>query len=252
MKKSPLSLVISLLCLAALSLPARADVRTAVNRPPSVTERELPLGDKGRMKNAPGSQKKRLTEATLRSVWDRLSKETGFSAALALEEKEEANAYITREGEGYKIVVFRGLLSLLESEDELAGVVAHEIGHGVRGHIEEGAAKNAGIALAADLLSRLLGGGKATEIALGAGAVLASQGYSREQEVEADDFAVATLARSGYSPWGLYNAIRRMAEAGLVTSPSGFNSHPPTERRMTRLKAQAEHWEAQIRREGTP
>jgi putative metalloprotease len=220
--------------------PAESDLPSRQTPPPP----EAPSGE-FKAKNPVAAEERGLSRETLRSVWRRLTASTGFDAELVVDEKKGVNAFIARKNDGtYKIVVFQGLLDILGSEDELAGVVAHEIGHGLHGHIMEGAARDAGIALAADILSRLFGGGRATEIAVGAGAVLTAQGYSREQEVEADDFAVETLARSGYSPWGLYRAIERLAEAGIVTDPSGFNSHPPTERRMTRLGDQARRWES--------
>jgi putative metalloprotease len=109
--------------------------------------------------------------------------------------------------------------------------------------LDSGAQYDAGVAVAAAVLSKVLGGGNLANAALGAGASLARNGYSREQEVEADDFGTEYCARGGYSSWGLYDAIRRMSDAGLVTPPDGFNSHPPTERRLSRLRADAEKWE---------
>ncbi|MCF4114931.1 MULTISPECIES: M48 family metallopeptidase [Dethiosulfovibrio] len=184
----------------------------------------------------------KVSNAAMERAWDRLSKTTGFEASLHLEDKDETNAYITMEDGKYKIVVFQGLLDIMNTEDQIAGVIAHEIGHGMHGHLESGQKRNAGIGILAAVLSELLDSDTG-DIAIGIGATLAVQGYSREQEVEADDAGVEYSYKAGYSAWSLYNAIKRMADDGLVTSPSGFNSHPPTERRMTRLAAQARRWE---------
>ncbi|MCF4151060.1 M48 family metalloprotease [Dethiosulfovibrio sp. F2B] len=184
----------------------------------------------------------KVSRAAMERAWARLSRTTGFEASLHLEEKDETNAYITMEDGKYRIVVFQGLLDVMDTEDQIAGVIAHEIGHGMHGHLESGQKRNAGIGILAAVLSELLDSDTG-DIAIGIGATLAVQGYSREQEVEADDAGVEYSYKAGYSAWSLYNAIKRMADDGLVTSPSGFNSHPPTERRMTRLAAQAKRWE---------
>ena len=197
---------------------------------------------------AVGPSEAKVSQGAIDRAWERLSETTGFNASLHLEEKDETNAYITIENGAYKVVVFRGLLNVLETEDEIAGVLAHEMGHGIHGHLESAMKRNAGIGLLSVLLNELLDN-DTVEVAIGLGATLAVQGYSREQEVEADDAGVEYAYKAGYSAWSLYNAIERMADNGQVTSPSGFNSHPPTERRMTRLAAQAEGWEKSYVRE---
>ncbi len=181
---------------------------------------------------------------TFENAWKRLSEVTGFDAFVWYADEDDTNAYITKDKEGdFVVVVYRGLLDILRTEDEIAGVLAHEIGHGINGHLSKTRDHNTGVIVAANVLSHVLGAGKLGDLAIGVGANLAVQGYSREQEVEADDFGVEYAWRAGYSPWSLYDSILRMADAGQVTTPSGFNSHPPTERRMSRLRAQAERWE---------
>ncbi|MCL1940631.1 MAG: M48 family metallopeptidase, partial [Synergistaceae bacterium] len=141
------------------------------------------------------------------------------------------------------VVIQLGLLKVLKTEDEIAGVLGHEIGHGVKRHGEKRQGNTIGIMIGANMLSTIFGGGALGDLAVGIGANLATSGYSRENEVEADDYGVEYSTKAGFDPWGLYNSINSMAKAGLVTPPSGFNSHPPTERRMTRLKSEAEKWE---------
>jgi len=84
-----------------------------------------------------------------------------------------------------------------------------------------------------------LDGNVAGEIAGGVGIALAESGFSREQEVEADDYGIRVSSAAGYSPWGLVNAMEKMKSAGYKTSPNGFNSHPPTDRRLLRLRNNA-------------
>jgi len=112
----------------------------------------------------------------------------------------QANAFAIPGG---YVFVFDGLLSRLQSEEELAGVLAHEIGHVRRGHFF----KNQKQLVAADLAvlaAILLGqGGEAVTAFTLAGAASLQLSYSRENEREADQSALATLPAAGYDPRGL-------------------------------------------------
>ena len=68
---------------------------------------------------------------------------------------------------------------------------------------------------------------------------LAESGFSRGQEVEADDYGTELLQKAGYDTYGLYNAMKAFADNKFVTQPNGFNSHPPTERRLQHLQEKA-------------
>lgn len=112
----------------------------------------------------------------------------------------EANAFAIPGG---YIFVFDGLLARLQGENELAGVLAHEIGHVRRGHFF----KNQKQLVAADLAvlaAILLGqGGEAVTAFSVAGAAQLQLSYSRENEREADQSALATLPAAGYDPMSL-------------------------------------------------
>ncbi len=115
-------------------------------------------------------------------------------------ENPQANAFAIPGG---YIFVFDGLLTRLQNEEELAGVLAHEIGHVRRGHFF----KNQKQLVAADLavLAAILlgqGGGAVTAFSL-AGAAQLQLSYSRENEREADQSALQTLPAAGYDPMGL-------------------------------------------------
>ena len=188
-----------------------------------------------------------LSISAIQRIWNKLSTAAKFDAFVMYDPKEEVNAYITQANKNdFLVVIQLGLLKVLKTEDEVAGVIGHEIGHGVKRHGEKRQGNTAGVVVGANILSSILGGGLLGDLAVGIGANLAVSGYSREHEVEADDFGVEYSTKAGYSPWGLYNSINSMSKAGLVTPPSGFNSHPPTERRMTRLKNEAQKWEKYV------
>jgi predicted Zn-dependent protease len=112
----------------------------------------------------------------------------------------EANAFAIPGG---YIFVFDGLLARLQGENELAGVLAHEIGHVRRGHFfkneKQLVAADLGV-LAAILLGR--GGEAATALSI-AGASSLQLAFSRENEREADQSALAELPAAGYDPMSL-------------------------------------------------
>jgi putative metalloprotease len=53
--------------------------------------------------------------------------------------------------------------------------------------------------------------------------------------------------KAGYSPWGLYNAMKSFKDNGFKTEPNGFNSHPPTDRRLQHLQNRAQQIEQSSR-----
>ena len=106
---------------------------------------------------------------------------------------------------GY-VYITRGLLALADDEAELAGVMAHEIGHVTARHSAQrysrGALAQGGVAIGT-ILAGVLGGGAAAQLAQqagGAGAQAYLAGYSRDQEFQADELGVRYLARGGYDP----------------------------------------------------
>ncbi len=207
-------------------------------------DEELPINEVLYTEGARMPSSRGVSLETVESAWKRLSAVTGFNAYVLYEDEDDINAYITQDDEGdFIVVVFRGLLNILRTEDEIAGVLAHEIGHGVNGHLAKAMGHDTGVVLAATILSHVFDVGELGDLAINLGADLMIQGYSREHEVEADDFGVEYSWKAGYSALSLHDSIMRMADAGQVTEPSGFNSHPPTERRMRRLREQAERWE---------
>ena len=62
---------------------------------------------------------------------------------------------------------------------------------------------------------------------------------SRGQEVEADDYGTVLLKKAGYDPYGLYRAMKAFKDNNYETQPNGFNSHPPTARRLKHLMDKA-------------
>jgi predicted Zn-dependent protease len=140
---------------------------------------------------------------------------------------------------GY-VYVSRGLLALAENEAQMAGVLAHEIGHVTARHSAERYGGQQ-IATLGSVLAGVLLGREAAQIAGGLSQV-AIAGYSRSQELEADTLGVRYLARAGYDPQAMAGFLARMqAERELqqtlagADGGDGFNllsTHPRTPQRV--------------------
>lgn len=177
-----------------------------------------------------------INEATVNRAWKHISAQAGMEhKPVNFEDKKEPNAWVKFSPGNYSVNVTIGLMQILDHEDEIAGILAHEAGHVQLGHYNSAMGRS----LLWGLLSRAFEGNAAREVAGEVGIALAESGFSREQEVEADDYGIRISAAAGYSPWGLVRAMEKMKAAGYKTSPNGFNSHPPTERRLLRLRNNA-------------
>ncbi|MCE2390838.1 MAG: M48 family metalloprotease [Proteobacteria bacterium] len=152
----------------------------------------------------------------------------------------ETNAFALPGGHIY---VSRGLLAMANSEDELANVLAHEIGHvAARHHAgRQKRSQRAGLLSALGTLAGAVLGGPEAARAAGALAQLAGQGfvasYSREQERESDRIGQDLAARAGWRPQAMaafLDTLRRESELrpGSSRAPSFLDSHPSTPERV--------------------
>ena len=179
-----------------------------------------------------------ITKEIVEAAWKRIATTDGFEVVKINYEKDNSpNAWVLfKSQKDFSVHVTEGLMKILNTEEEIAGVLGHEIGHVRLGHYNKGVGRNIGWTVLGSLL------GKSGKIAQAVGSVgmnLAESGFSRGQEVEADDYGTELLKKAGYDPYGLYNAMKAFADNKYVTQPNGFNSHPPTERRLTHLKNKA-------------
>ena len=115
---------------------------------------------------------------------------------------------------GY-VHITRGLVALAENEAEMAGVLAHEIGHVTARHTAQrysaAMATNLGL-LGASILGSVFGvPGDINRLAGQVGQIYL-QAYSREQELEADMLAVRYMKRAGYDPQALETFFRKMSQ----------------------------------------
>lgn len=163
------------------------------------------------------------------------------------------NAFATPGG---YIFVTRGLLDRMRSEAELAGVLAHEIGHVLKKHHLNAVQKNAGVALLGDFLSASgKGNTEARNALMNVGRKLYASGLDKGDEYEADRLGVVIAARAGYDAYGLPSVLQTLQ--GKSASDSDFTllfkTHPlPAERIEALDKLMKERFESLAGVEGMP
>jgi predicted Zn-dependent protease len=154
---------------------------------------------------------------------------------------------------GY-VYVTRGLLALANSETELAGVLAHEIGHITGRHSAERYSHGVLTSLGAAVLAAAIDSPAASQ-ALGVGSDLYLKSYSRGQEHEADGLGVRYLQRAGFDPYGMASFLENLqrneqlegALAGKKGSMPGYlSTHPQTADRVAQARAQAQQAAAEM------
>ena len=145
---------------------------------------------------------------------------------------------------GY-VFVHAGLLLAADSEEEVAGVLAHEIGHVSGRHISRQISKMSKINLAsfATLLGAIfLANDPKTAAAIGSAALAGSTSmqlrYSREMEEEADRLAFGYLMKARYDPRGLTGFMRKIMENSISSDllPSYLTTHPGPDQRLMYLE----------------
>ena len=152
---------------------------------------------------------------------------------------EQVNAFAVPGG---YIYVNRGLIEHADNMMELAGVLAHEIGHVEERHsveqMERLQGANLGLNLAYVLLGRAPTGVEEAAIGLGGNLVFAK--YSRGAEDEADAQAIPLLMSAGINPRGLLTFFHELLEQ-QSRSPSAleawFSTHPTTTERIAQTEA---------------
>jgi Zn-dependent protease with chaperone function len=127
---------------------------------------------------------------------------------------------------GGKIAVFTGIIDKLQlTDDELAVIIGHEMGHALWEHARERTAK----VNLTNIGSRLVGGllfGQAGELVGAAGSSLAALKFSRNDETEADLIGMELAARAGYDPRAGITLWEKMSKAAGGAPPQWLSTHP--------------------------
>lgn len=152
---------------------------------------------------------------------------------------------------GGRIQVTTGLLEILDQPDELAAVLAHELGHVKHRDNLVGMYRRLGPVV---LLDAVVGGGGLVSQAILVGGSVVEAGHTRRQEAAADEAALASLQAAGIDPHALARAFQALqaasdAQTGQPDAParkqqgvgarvlSWLDSHPATNARIERARA---------------
>jgi beta-barrel assembly-enhancing protease len=155
--------------------------------------------------------------------------------------KNELNAFA---GPGGHVFFFTGLIRMMDSADELAAVMAHEIAHVSARHIAERVEQNKMIALAtlAGILAGVLIGGKAAG-ALATGSVAAGMqkqlSYSRDDERQADQLGFKYMHSAGFDPQGMVKVLKKLERAMWIDAnviPPYLLTHPAGPERVSAME----------------
>lgn len=180
----------------------------------------------------------------LKKLTEGITEADGIPLNFKVYDVIDVNAFACPDG---SVRVFSSLMDIM-NDDELLGVIGHEIGHVLKRH-SKNAFKN-------ELLTGALkdavasAGGKAaalTESQLGTlGQSLVSAKFSQKQENEADDCGYDFLVSKGKNPWGIVMSFEKLMslEGGSGSKQSYiqkmFSSHPETQKRIEHMKKRCE------------
>jgi Zn-dependent protease with chaperone function len=177
-------------------------------------------------------------DQTGRAAFDKLMRQLEAAAALPLPLKvmvvrrPESNAITLPGGHIY---VFQGLVDKAETPDELAGVIAHEVGHVAHRDGTRTVIEGAGLSLLFGmLLGDFVGGGAV----IFAAKTILQTSYSREVEAAADGYGVTLMTKIGGDPRALGTILTRIA-GGTHPGPKVLADHPETRDRVVAIEAMA-------------
>jgi beta-barrel assembly-enhancing protease len=180
----------------------------------------------------------------VRKLGEELARSSGttpFELRFYVVEDESLNAFATFGG---AIYIHSGIIRASNDVSELAGVIAHEIGHVTARHLAQNAERqrNTGIIASIVQLAILIFGGPVTPVAEEL-TELAALGYlntfSREFEAQADTLAVQTLIKAGYDPEGMLRVFRTLQADQTGGATLRFlQDHPTSEERIRAVERQ--------------
>jgi beta-barrel assembly-enhancing protease len=151
-----------------------------------------------------------------------------------IKDDKTLNAFCTPGG---YIYVYTGLIKFLDSEDQLAGVMGHEMGHAALRHSTR-------------QMTQLYGLDMITSLALGSGGgalrqlteSLVGLKFSRGHEKEADEYSVSLLCGTGYNAAGAAGFFKKLESKsdGKGGTPAFLSTHPAPANRIENMQAKAE------------
>lgn len=183
----------------------------------------------------------------LRRIGDRISKAVFWDMPdaewefVVFDDPKEVNAFAMAGG---KVGVHSGLFKIIDNDDQLAFVIAHEIAHVTAKHIHEQVSQQmvtqtgglvGGVILMGSGAGALASEGLMSVYGLSTG--MAGLAFSRKHEMEADYIGLMYMARCGYDPTESIKVMERLetVSAGLPTPPKFLSTHPSHPERIIKL-----------------
>jgi predicted Zn-dependent protease len=184
----------------------------------------------------------------------------GFNLVSRSDQPEAAFSFVVLDQEvinafaapGGVIALHSGLILLADTQDEVAGVLSHEIAHITQLHMyrafEKGKTMNV-IAMLA-MLGLILASGGDGQVVTGAvmgaqaAAAQAQINFTRHNEVEADRVGIRTLAAAGYDPQGMADFFSRMGQTSRANGegpPEFLRTHPVSVNRIAEAKSRIQN-----------
>lgn len=138
-------------------------------------------------------------------------------------QKDEVNAYTDQNN---NVVVYRGILPYLEQEDELAFIIAHELGHVEQYHVIRGMFRSGILSV----LTSFIGTATKTGNLSGVAGNMAYKKFSRNDEFKADKRGIDYLVTAGYNPLASISVLYKIGSNYMDI----WADHPSTEKRITK------------------
>ncbi|PTM10984.1 MAG: peptidase M48 Ste24p [Bacteroidetes bacterium] len=180
-----------------------------------------------------------VDEVGSRLVNNSIARQTGYKYDFhLLADEKTINAFALPGGQ---IFITYALFSKLKNEDQLAGVLGHEIGHVVGRHSAERMANQG-------LMEGIINGvavGFDPNTAQGAAGIaqMLNMSYGRDDELQSDDLGVKFMMKSNYNPEAMIGVMEILkAAAGPNRTPERMSTHPDPENRVEKIKEAIEKY----------
>jgi predicted Zn-dependent protease len=198
----------------------------------SQAERQLPMLNDGQVQNYVNSIVRRLSSA---------APGPRFPYQARVVNAADINAFALPGGYLY---VNRGLIGAVRNEDELAGVIAHEMAHVAERHGTEQMTKAYGVQAGAGILGSILAGrdrrlGLPEQIIGSVGLNALVMKFSRDAENEADRVGAQMMARAGYDPLAMasfFDLLQQQRGSNPGAVSQFFSSHPSPANRSANIR----------------
>lgn len=156
-------------------------------------------------------------------------------------DEETVNAFALP---GSKIGVYKGLLKVAETADQVAAVMGHEVGHVLAQHGNERVSQNLAVGQTLSLLESWMSASNTAyrEQAMGLLGLGSQVGillpFSRTHESEADEIGQTLMAKAGFDPRESVTLWQNMGKGGGKAQPEFLSTHPSHDTRIEQLRSQ--------------